>query len=68
VECGRLTNTMMFGIAFMTNVLFIVIFHGIVQGNFNPGGGMHMERLLIVVALLLIFVGIYSLTAFRKAE
>ena len=68
VECGRLMNAMMFGVAFMTNALFIVIFHSIVQSNINPGGGMHMERLLIIVALLLIFIGVYLLTAFRKAE
>ena len=67
-ECGRLMQTMMFGILLLINFMFGSIFHSIVQGNVVMGRGLNIGMPLISGGLFLIFICIYLLTAFSRSE
>lgn len=68
IECSKLMNGMVFGLAFLTNLLFAFVCRGIVISNTQMGGKINLGQIFITAALLLIFIGVYSLTAFRKPK
>ena len=65
-ECARLLNTMMFGISFLTNLMWSVIYHGIIQSSIETKIHFPIWAMFVVVGVMLIFTLIFLLTAFRK--
>jgi hypothetical protein len=65
-ECARLMNTMMFGISFLTNLMWGVIYHGIIQSNIKTIVHVDMWMVFAPVVILLVFTLVFLLTAFRK--
>jgi uncharacterized membrane protein len=67
-EYIKLMKTMMFGIALLMNFMFGVLFYGIVQSNVAPVKPFSIWTFIVPVGPLLVFIVVYSLTAFRKPE
>ena len=65
-KCVRLMNTMMFGIAFLTNIMWGFILHGIIQSNIETKIHIRMWVIFVPVGIMLVFTFVYLLTAFRK--
>ena len=65
-ECIKLITTMMSGIAFLTNLMWGVIYHGIIQGNIETRIHLRMWAIFALAGIILIFVFVYLLTAFKK--
>jgi uncharacterized membrane protein len=66
--CAELINALIFGMAFLTNALFAVIYYMIVQSNINPNARSSIWVVWIMVGILLIFSFVYLFTAFRKND
>ena len=67
-ECSRLMNAMMFGIAFLINVMMAVIYHIIVQSNVKTTIRTGMWGIFATTGIMLLFTFVYLFTAFRKPK
>lgn len=65
-EYIKLTKTMTFGIALMLNFMAGVLLYGMVQSNTGAAEPFTIWTFLVPVGPLIIFIAVYSLTAFRK--
>ena len=67
-ECGKIMRNMMYGTMILMNFMFGYIFHIIVQSNISARRPVSIWDIFVPLGPLLIFIGVYSLVAFRKAE
>ena len=67
-ECGRLINTVIYGSGVFVNLIFGIMFYETVRSNTMMGGRIRISGVLLTSALFLIFVLVYTLTAFRKSD
>jgi hypothetical protein len=65
-ECGKLMNTMILGIAFLTNLMCSVVYHAVIQSNIETRLRINIWAIWITTGIMLIFTFVYLLTAFKK--
>ena len=65
-QYARLSNTLVFGISFLINILFAAIYHSIIQSNIETRLHIGMWGIYVPAGIILAFTLIYMLTAFRK--
>ncbi len=67
-ECARRMNTMMFGISFLTNVMWGIIHHSIIQSSIETRIHLSITAIWVIMGALLVFTFAYLFTAFRKPK
>ena len=67
-EFVRRTNTMLFGVAFFTNLMWLAIYHSIIQSNIETRIHLGMWAVWTTAGIMMVFTFVYLFTAFRKPK
>jgi uncharacterized membrane protein len=65
-ECFKRMDMMISMIAFLTNLMWSVIYHSIIQSNIETRLHFDMWMIFVPVGIMLILIFAYLLTAFRR--
>jgi len=67
-EFVRRTNTMLFGVAFFTNLMWSAIYHSIIQSSIETRLHLGMWAVWATVGVMMVFTFVYLFIAFRKPK